>query len=419
MTVAFFSLPFVFIISLLIGGHEVLVNGLGSASTITVIYGTATFCGIIAGEPTQRIQCFQDGKNISVQPKVSFESISGGFSFFCGLRSGGYSILCWDTTPTTFNLTFQPKRIYFNYSIRLTDLTVGYDHLCAREINSGVARCWRGGENGRSLVLSPGSDLRFSTITSGRGFSCGILRNNSRVSCWGNRDIGAEIQNLIGNLTMSNLVAGDSHVCGITRTGILVCQGRNESGQLDVPFSSAYEFSDLALGANFSCAIRQRNGLVLCWGGRGRTQFNNDLTETVSFESIVAGSNIVCGISTRNLSMTCWGPEWSAENSTGNEVPFGMNEEEGTGPMGVVEYARPLIYAGDLQKVLDNRVGPPETHETEAVELMAYTALHCVNLEGKERPNMIDIVANLERALALCEETRPSFSTTTLSTPSD
>jgi serine/threonine protein kinase len=87
---------------------------------------------------------------------------------------------------------------------------------------------------------------------------------------------------------------------------------------------------------------------------------------------------------------------------TGKRAVF-KNDEDGVVPMGVVEYATPLIAKGMLQNVLDKRVGLPEMQETEAVELMAYTAMHSVNLEGKERPNIIDIVANLERALALCE----------------
>lgn len=77
--------------------------------------------------------------------------------------------------------------------------------------------------------------------------------------------------------------------------------------------------------------------------------------------------------------------------------------EDGTVPIGVVDYASPRILAGDLWTVVDTRVGvPAEIHEAEAVELMAYTALHCVNLEGKERPTMTDLVANLEKALTLC-----------------
>ncbi|BBH04644.1 hypothetical protein Prudu_015839 [Prunus dulcis] len=86
--------------------------------------------------------------------------------------------------------------------------------------------------------------------------------------------------------------------------------------------------------------------------------------------------------------------------------------------MGVVEYAGPRMMAGELQSILDQRVVPPDPNEAEAVELVAYTARHCVNLEGKERPSMTDIVANLERALAHCEDERFSFSTTTISLPS-
>ncbi|KAL5232465.1 hypothetical protein ABZP36_031241 [Zizania latifolia] len=60
------------------------------------------------------------------------------------------------------------------------------------------------------------------------------------------------------------------------------------------------------------------------------------------------------------------------------------------------------IVAGELNKVLDGRAPEPAAHEAEAVELVAYTALHCVRLEGKDRPAMADIVANLETAVALC-----------------
>jgi hypothetical protein len=42
-------------------------------------------------------------------------------------------------------------------------------------------------------------------------------------------------------------------------------------------------------------------------------------------------------------------------------------------------------------------------HEAEGVELVVYTVVHCVRLEGKDHPAMADIVANLETVLALCE----------------
>uniref|UniRef100_A0A0A9DPU8 Protein kinase domain-containing protein n=1 Tax=Arundo donax TaxID=35708 RepID=A0A0A9DPU8_ARUDO len=86
---------------------------------------------------------------------------------------------------------------------------------------------------------------------------------------------------------------------------------------------------------------------------------------------------------------------------TGKRAIF--KEAEGGSPVSVVDYAVPSIVAGELAKVLDGRAPEPAAHEAEAVELVAYTAVHCVRLEGKDRPAMADIVANLETAFALCE----------------
>ncbi|CAJ1860105.1 unnamed protein product [Sphenostylis stenocarpa] len=73
--------------------------------------------------------------------------------------------------------------------------------------------------------------------------------------------------------------------------------------------------------------------------------------------------------------------------------------EDGSTPLSVVEFAVPPILAGDLAKILDPRVGAPRVNEAKAVELVAYTAIRCVNLEGKDRPSMAEIVLNLEKSL--------------------
>lgn len=300
----------------------VYVHGLGSASTAAITYGSATVCGIVAGEPTQRIQCYHNGgKPISLLPNISFEAISGGQSFFCGLRYGGSTLLCWGTDDVTGDWRSKPRRIYYNDTVSLTDLAVGADQVCAREVVSGVAKCWRGG---RFRFPSPDVGLRFSTITSGSGFACGILKNNSRVFCWGSNAIGAEIETQFGDLLMLSLVAGESHACGLTRAGLLVCKGNNQSGQLDVPFSSPFEFSGLALGADFSCGVKRRNGLVVCWGAIRFDRFDYGFREDVSFESIIAGLDFVCGLTTRTLTMVCWGPGWSNEVIPHNDhLPLG------------------------------------------------------------------------------------------------
>ncbi|KAJ4972223.1 hypothetical protein NE237_005322 [Protea cynaroides] len=285
--------------------------GLGSASTLSVSYGSDTVCGILASNSSQRIQCYRGGQTYSISPDLSFEVISGGRDFFCGLTRNGSVMLCWDTN-------FEPKRVYYNSSVRLKDVTVGDDQVCAVVDETQIAMCWRGDGN---RFPSPSTDQRFHSITSGVGFSCGILNSNKTVRCWGtDNEIALEIQNQFGNISMYSLVAGGSHACGLNNSGFLVCKGRNDSGQLEVPENSSFEFAEIALGFNHSCATRNSDGSVVCWGGGG--QFSSNVTNGVSFQLISAGSDLTCGLESRNLSVMCWGPGMSMNSSSSINLPL-------------------------------------------------------------------------------------------------
>ncbi|KAJ8443914.1 hypothetical protein Cgig2_032738 [Carnegiea gigantea] len=613
------------------------LHGLGSGATAAISYSTATVCGVVAGEPNRRIECVKDQNRVFIQPNVSYDSIAGGRSFFCGLRSGGRYLLCWDTD------TFAPKRVYFNNSAPLIEISVGDDQVCGVVNGTNGVICWRGT---KGFDQNPRGVYGFRSVSSGIGFSCGILVSNNTVRCWGSDfTVAYQIESEFENISMSSIVAGGGHVCGLNLTGFLVCKGRNASGQLNFPVNEAFGFSKLALGLDYSCGIRQPNGSVVCWGGGGR--YSSNVTQGVGFETLVGGLNFTCGIITRNFSIICWGPGWlnhgalakhadraeefsfkelaAATNnfslekkigagsfgviykgklSDGREVAikrgetgprtkklqekecafeseiaflsrlhhkhlvrlvgyceerderllvyeymkngalydhlhdksniekhssfinswkvrigialdaargieylhnyavppiihrdikssnilldanwtarvsdFGLSmmghelnkdlrplsaagtlgyidpeyyslnvltaksdvygfgvvllelltgkkaiikgENKGDDPISVVDYAIPAIMAGELGKILDPRVGQPELNEAEAVELFAYTALHCVNLEGKDRPTMTDIVANLERALTFCEDSHGSISSVGISIASD
>ncbi|KAL6980711.1 non-specific serine,threonine protein kinase [Sarracenia purpurea var. burkii] len=607
----------------------------GSATTVAVIYGSTTVCGIVSEQRTQRIQCWRNGQVISIDPDISFDYIAGGKDNFCGVRSGGFSLLCWDSN-------FVPKRIYFNNSVPLQDLTFGDDQICALTNGTRSVRCWR---ERFSAQLPDGSD-QFRSISSGLGFSCGVLVYSSGVVCWGsNTRMASLIQTQFTNASMINIAVGGNHACGMNITGFLICKGHNSSGQLHVPSNSAFEYSGMALGANHGCATRRLNGNVVCWGGDG--EFSSNVTEGISFESIVSGLNFTCGLVTSNFSILCWGPGWprnsvsgfdillpkilpgpcvdspcdcgiypesqilcsgsdnicrpcsfpnfpvppppvappevsppppssppkalrkgllafaivgsigaffaictliyclwtgvccgkkkihnsvqptvagtnsNAGQASNNSPPsrsatirrqgsramrrqrsgtsskhadraeefsfsdlaaatdyFSLENKIGAGsfgvvyrgklwdgrevaikrgetapkskkfqekeiafeselaflsrlhhkhlsggnggePTSVVDFAVPAIMAGEIGKILDQRVGPPEPNEAEAVELMAYTAVHCVNLEGKDRPTMSDIVGNLDRALALCDGSHGSISSGPISIVSE
>ncbi|GAU43808.1 hypothetical protein TSUD_247970 [Trifolium subterraneum] len=557
-------------------------NALGSGTTLAVVDSTGTVCGVVSAEKTQNIVCYRHGKIISAEPEVSFSSISGGKNYFCGIRSGNYSILCWDTVSS--NTTFEKRRLYNNGTVLYENLAVGDSHVCATVVGVGTVSCWR---INKGFILSSGYD-QFSSITSGFGFSCGILKKNisGSVRCFGNVDessIAEKIEKEFMNISMVSLVAGESHVCGLNSKGFLVCKGSNNFGQINVPNQvKPLEYSDLALGSEHSCAIRRSNGSVVCWGGKGL--FNVNVTKSVSFESIVSGSNFTCGLTTNNFSVICWGPGWFDNGGSVFEIPlppilpgicvqsscgecgiypqsqflcsgfgnickpkpcwpqleerqssrimkrqrsgtsstkhpdrsedfalaelvaatnnFSRENKIGAGSYGIVykgkltdgrevaikrgetstkmkvfqekesafeselaflsrlhhkhlvrlvgfcdekderllvyEFMKngalydhlhdknnidkdmPIIMKGELMKILDQRVEKPEMNETEAVELVAYTAMHCVHLEGKDRPTISDIVANLERAFTLCDSSsHGSISSATISIGSD
>ncbi|KAE8732897.1 putative serine/threonine-protein kinase-like protein CCR3 [Hibiscus syriacus] len=315
------SFPLLFAVFL----FPTLTNALGSGSTLAVVYGTATVCAIVASEANQRIICYRAGSATSsavipIEPNVSYSAVAGGRTNFCALRSGGYSLLCWDTNTSL--PSFPIKRIYNNNTALLQSLSIGDERICATAQNSTPpVNCWRtdGGNRNNTGGLT-NVNLAMDKITSGFGFSCGIVPSqNSRVTCWGN-SVGQEIERQFGNMSMANIEAGVSHVCGVNTAGELVCRGDNSSGQLDVPLNRGLDFaSGLALGDGFSCVIRRTIRTVVCWGS-----MNESSVEGIEFESIVAGLNFTCGLTTRNFSVFCWGPGWPgpSSNFSINELPL-------------------------------------------------------------------------------------------------
>ncbi|WCJ19839.1 CRINKLY4 related 3 [Euphorbia peplus] len=280
-------------------------QSLGSGATVAVTSTSATVCGIIAGNPVQKIVCYKSttGEITIIQPDISFSSISGGENFFCGLISGaGAAFFCWNT----FNLS-DPKRVYFNPNSPLHKISVGGDQICGILNNTAAVKCWRG-DYYSSGNRSPAGTDQFHSISSGYHFTCGILIRNSRIRCWGSDSLASKIESQFGGISMVSIEAGGYHVCGFNLIGLLVCKGENSAGQCNIPVNTRSMYSQLGLGGNHSCAIR-RDGSVVCWGGGGK--YNVEGIENVSFELVVSGNNFSCGLVSRDFSMICWGPGWT------------------------------------------------------------------------------------------------------------
>ncbi|KAG6433270.1 hypothetical protein SASPL_104878 [Salvia splendens] len=285
--------------------------------TMAFVHGSATtICTITAQPPVQQIQCWRDGRLLPpILPNTSFDAVAGGRDTLCGVRSGGFSLLCWNTT-------FSPKRIYNNASAPLTSLTIGGSRICAlRNVSfADNAICWR--ENSDLSSRIP-ENPQFRVISAGLRFSCGVNVEN-RVLCWGDDAISNSIQSELRNFSMLDIHVGEKFACGINVTGCIVCKGSNDTGQLNTsPFETARPFTAVAVGASHGCAIRKSTGGVVCWGGKGKGQFSSKITDEISFESIVAGPDFTCGLTTSNFSVVCWGPGWpNRYYSTGIFLPL-------------------------------------------------------------------------------------------------
>lgn len=76
--------------------------------------------------------------------------------------------------------------------------------------------------------------------------------------------------------------------------------------------------------------------------------------------------------------------------------------EPNSAPRNVVDFAVPYIVSDEIHHILDRRLPPPTPQEIEAVVYVGYLAADCVNLQGRDRPSMTEVVNSLERALAAC-----------------
>jgi hypothetical protein len=179
-----------------------------------------------------------------------FSDVNIGGINTCGLDTGG-EILCWGEYQGA-KITDPTMR---GDSVTYTRLAAGGGHICGI-LASGKTMCWgynRYGELGATsfsdhsdtaLVVTDGHI--FGDITAGGYHTCAISAADHAGWCWGlNADgqlgdgtgvtgdigVGKPIA-VAGNLTWSELSAGNATTCGITIAGVAYCWGSNTGGEL-------------------------------------------------------------------------------------------------------------------------------------------------------------------------------------------
>lgn len=227
-----------------------------------------------------------------------FTSISGGANFACGVLEGDRA-LCWGDDDG--RQTEAPPG-------RFVQITASYASACGLH-PSGFVSCWGAPGNGYGIP----SGVRFSTLSGGWGYTCGIQRSrtgSAPVVCFGSGTGWRPF----GSRSFTEVSAGDEAVCGLTTSESLRCAYWPSEAAF-TPISDHMprgRFRDVSVGydllagyidtADTACAIRVDESLV-CWG-------NDDFGQTKApagrFDEVSVGSEFVCGLRTSG-SAICWG----------------------------------------------------------------------------------------------------------------
>ena len=261
---------------------------------------------------------------------------------------------------------------------------------CARLANTQV-RCWGSGYLGRGSIeqhqtpvvvenASGTGPLRgVVDVRSGTGFTCALLQSG-QVRCWGadthgelgtgtgqNRLRPAVVLNPAGTrplLDVTRISAGWNHMCARKGGGTVVCWGQNNYRQLGTrtrvdrllpvvvrhpdgtPLTQA---TDVAAGANHTCAIVGAARRAVCWG-HNRVGQLGDGTRVGSLGAVpvrpgaplsgvfdlTAGATHTCAAMLDGR-LRCWGDNRKGQLGDGStttaDLPVPIGNEDGTGPL--------------------------------------------------------------------------------------
>ena len=234
-------------------------------------------------------------------------------------------------------------------ALTFQSISAGSEYSCGVTMTGGVAYCWgdnASGEVGDGTVLDRGEPtalaggLAFSVVSAGDEFSCGLA--SGAAYCWGDNYLGqlgngtttpsSSPQAVNGGLQFVDIVVGTFHACALTSGGSLYCWGGNASGELGdgtttgemAPklINGSTVYKAIAAGSAFTCAL-DGGGKPWCWGantygalGDGSSGGTATTPTAVSggytFATLAAGAFHACGATSAG-STYCWGDELSGQ----------------------------------------------------------------------------------------------------------
>jgi hypothetical protein len=212
---------------------------------------------ICAVRSSGELVCWGNDRYFLPAPAGSFEQVAVGEEAACARRAD-QTVACWGN----------PVRAYYvPPAYTFESLTGGAYFVCGLAAIGHAAICWEPRVGAESVFGVQGP---FTQVDTGRFFACG-LRPDGSVSCWSASwpPGGAPDANSYGELQpvqgpFRELTVGEFHACGLRADGQVACWGADSYGQATPPAGAV--FLQVSAGSYHTCGIVP-DGSVTCWGG--------------------------------------------------------------------------------------------------------------------------------------------------------
>jgi len=311
---------------------------------------------------------------------TSFQAIAGGEDFTCALDSGGQA-WCWGNdaggqlgsmfhasslcaVSPLISVPCSPFPLPVAGQHTFQSITAGFDFTCGID-TTGVAWCWgadtfgelgvTGGPFPQEVGGVPFGDAhRFSSLSAGGHHACGVT-TDQKLFCWGDNqsgELGIGSTNpagpptqvsIPGETRVSAVAAGRFHTCAITGDALMFCWGDDGSGELGIDFrtitsagctdspTNAIQGTDFCMLTPIQISAGANSG---------------------QWDQVSAGFESTCGRDHPSSKMFCFGNNFTAELGNGSNLAA-INTVVGSGPTAVSASETPSPTAVDTNIPLD------------------------------------------------------------------
>jgi Regulator of chromosome condensation (RCC1) repeat/PEP-CTERM motif len=262
-------------------------------------------------------------------------AIAAGGLHSCAIQAGTQAVVCWGWDTGPFGSQTPPDSVNGSSGTASAIAsggpvgtymtgTIGSEHSCAIQAESGAVVCWGLNEDGEAIPPPSvnGTAGTATAISAGSGHSCAIQAGSGAVVCWG--DIAAPPDSVNGTSGTARAISAggisfNPHACAIeAETGAVVCWGYEDSlcTVLDPPGSvdgTGGTATAIAVGACHACAIQEETGAVVCWASflgdsSGQATPPDSVNGTAgTATAISAGAYHSCAIQAGSGKVVCWG----------------------------------------------------------------------------------------------------------------